>query len=236
MKHCSREFARWSRTFAGWSVLLVCLRTVVAWSYFGFPCEISYNMLHSQLENACFLGETTNKRLHRVITHQEPQLLGKFSRFFKKKHQTRQGATKRVVIEPGRALSVENIFKQNNFPSKKGWQAQKPACEGPMHNEILWGELETYMFDEKTKIIRNFFRFDQDETPNCQAAQFQTAPLTQKCKHCHQRGKIPKSALPMKELCRSFVNLRNDQLDLCSFSRGACFSIHLKALIPPVLF
>ena len=151
MKHCSREFARWSRTFAGWLVLLVCLRTVVAWSYFGFPCEISYNMLHSQLENACFLGETTNKRLHRVITHQEPQLLGKFSRFFKKKHQTRQGATKRVVIEPGRALSVENIFKQNNFPSKKGWQAQKPACEGPMHNEILWGELETYMFDEKQK-------------------------------------------------------------------------------------
>ena len=129
------------RTFAGWLMLLVYLRTLVGWSYFGFSLLKSATTccIHSLKIHVFFVEIQRNASSHK--THQEHQFLCKFSWSLTRNNQNREGARKRMVTEPGRALSVEHLFKQRNSGSKQSWQAQRLAFEGQMHNEISRGRL-----------------------------------------------------------------------------------------------
>ena len=142
LARCSRVFVRWSRTFAGWLMLPVYLRTLVGWSYFGFSLLKSATTccIHSLKIHVFFVEIQRNASARK--THQEHQFLCNFSWSLTRNNQNREGARKRMVTEPGRALSVENLFKQRNSGSKQSWQARKLAYEGQMHNEISRGGLE----------------------------------------------------------------------------------------------
>ena len=142
-KNTSHAVRACSRAGRGRSrMLLVYLRILVGWSYFGFSLLKSATTccIHSLKIHVFFVEIQTNASSRK--THQEHQFLCNFSWSLTRNNQNREGARKRMVTEPGRALSVENLLEQRNFGSKQSWKARKLAYEGQMHNEISRGGLE----------------------------------------------------------------------------------------------